>query len=175
MSKTKLKLAATPTPQNLDQANDAIFRIGDYDRQIAFLDIGLKDALAKVKESFEKQSQPLAKLREMEVSGVVTWCEAHRAFLTQNGKIKTASFPAGKVSWRLRPPSCKLPREQSGMITWLKDHGLNRFIRVIEEVSKEALLAEPEAASNIPGVKIGSEGEDIIVEPFTPQGLEAAS
>jgi phage host-nuclease inhibitor protein Gam len=175
MSKAKSKLAAAAIPQDHAQVNDAIFRIGDYDRQIGLLDIGLKDALAKVKETFEKQSQPIEHLREMEISGVMTWCEAHRRDLTQDGKTKTAKFPAGQVSWRSRPPKCSLPKDASKIIDWLTNNRGGDYLRVLVEVSKEALLANVAFAKTVPGVKIGSEGEDIIIEPFSPKGLEAAS
>jgi phage host-nuclease inhibitor protein Gam len=175
MAKTKTKAAALPVPQSHDEVANAIFKIGEYDRQIGLLDIGCKDALAKVKQTFEEQSQPVERLREMLIASVVTYCEAHRLELTNQGKTKTASFTSGKVSWRARPPKCSLPKDQSILLNWLKEFGHKKFIRVTEEVSREALLAVPKVASSFPGVKIGSAGEDIIVEPFSPEGLEAAS
>ncbi len=175
MTKTKTKAADLPVPQTYAEVADAIFKIGDYDRQIAKLDIGFKEAQAQIKKLHEEQSQPLGKLRDMSISGVVTYCEAHRLELTENGKSKTASFTTGKVSWRLRPPSCKLPRDQEDLLARLKALGLMKFIRVSEQVSREALLAAPDEALMIPGISIGSAGEDVIVEPFSTDSLEAAS
>jgi phage host-nuclease inhibitor protein Gam len=176
MSKTKTKAAAMPVPQTYVEVADAIYRIGEYDRQIAKLDIGFKEAQALVKKTHEEQSQPLAKLRELLISGVVTYCEAHRVELTENGKTKTASFTSGKVSWRSRPRKCSLPKDQGPLIAFLeRKRSLWKFLRVTKEVSKEALLAAHEEAKTLPGVKIGSEGEDIIVEPFSTESLEAAS
>lgn len=175
MSKTKIKAAAAPIPQSEAEVSAAIFSIGDYDRQIALLDVGFKEAQAQVKKVYEEQSQPLAKLRDLLISGVVTYCEAHRTVLTDGDKTKTINFTSGKVSWRHRPPSCALPKDQSFLLELLKLKKLTRFIREKEEVSKELLLAEQDVAKTIAGVKIGSAGEDIIVEPFSPQSLEAAS
>ncbi len=175
MSKTKTKAAAIPVPQTYEEVAAAIFKIGEYDRRIALLDVGFKAAQAQVKKTFEEQSQPIEGLRELLIAGVVTYCEAHRIELTANRKSKTASFTSGKVSWRLRPPSCKLPKDQTAIIAWLRENNRKYYIRESFEVSREALLANVEFAKTVPGVKIGSEGEDIIVEPFSPQSLEAAS
>jgi phage host-nuclease inhibitor protein Gam len=175
MSKLKTKAAAVACPQTYEEVAAAIFEIGALDRQIAKLDLGFKEAQAQVKKLYEEQSQPLSKMREMRVAGVVTYCDAHRVELTEHGKSKTASFTTGKVSWRLRPPKCSLPKDQSALISWLKKFNLTQFIRVSEEVSKEMLLASPDEAVKMPGVKIGSAGEDIIVEPFSTDSLEAAS
>jgi phage host-nuclease inhibitor protein Gam len=174
MSKTKTKAKGAMLTTYVEVA-EAIYAIGDYERQIAKLDIGFKEAHAQIKKMHEEQSQPIAALRDLAIAGVVTYCEAHRLELTDNGKTKTASFTSGKVSWRHRPPSCKLPKDQSSILEWLKRMDLKQFIRVTEEVSKEALLADAAFAKTIPLVKIGSEGEDIIVEPFSTESLEAAS
>jgi len=43
---------------------------------------------------------------------------------------------------------------------------LEKFIRVKEEVNKDAMLAEPDQAMKVPGVTIKSGGEDFIIEPL---------
>ncbi|MEC9342674.1 MAG: host-nuclease inhibitor Gam family protein, partial [Pseudomonadota bacterium] len=57
-------------------------------------------------------------------------------------------------------------RGQDAVIEALRAIGLGRFIRIKEEVNREALLAEPDVARSVAGISIGSEGEDFVVEPF---------
>ena len=51
---------------------------------------------------------------------------------------------------------------------------LTRFIRVKEQVDKEAILKEPDAVKDIKGIKVGSAGEKFIVKPFETQLEEVA-
>jgi phage host-nuclease inhibitor protein Gam len=59
-----------------------------------------------------------------------------------------------------------LPRDVDGLIARLKSLGLARFVRTREEPDKEAMLAEPDVARAVPGVRIASAGEDFVIEPF---------
>ena len=48
----------------------------------------------------------------------------------------------------------------------LRRLGLHRFIRRKEEVNKEAILAEPQAVSAVPGISIAQGVEDFAITPF---------
>ncbi|EJD2026425.1 host-nuclease inhibitor Gam family protein, partial [Escherichia coli] len=48
----------------------------------------------------------------------------------------------------------------------LRRLGLERFIRVKEEINKDAILNEKEAVKNIPGITIKSDIEDFSIIPF---------
>lgn len=164
-------------PQSDDDANAAIYRIGELNRQIDLLDIGFKDAVAQVKATFEDQTKPLGAERDALMNGVQAFAEANRKRITRGGEVKFATFPAGKLLWRLRPARCALPKDETKlavMIAWIKANGFMQFIRTKEEISREAMLAEPELALKVPGIRIGSEGEDFVIEPFTAEHLEAA-
>jgi len=52
------------------------------------------------------------------------------------------------------------------IIEGCKVAGLEKFIRVKEEINKDAMLAEPDQAMKVPGVTIKSGGEDFIIEPL---------
>ncbi|ELU7122231.1 host-nuclease inhibitor Gam family protein, partial [Escherichia coli] len=98
-------------------------------------------------------------------SGIQTWCEAHRDELTGNGKVKFANLTTGEVQWRNRPPSVSI-RGADNVIELLRRLGLERFIRVKEEINKDAILNEKEAVKNIPGITIKSDIEDFSIIPF---------
>lgn len=170
-TRTRTRGSNLPVPQTTTQVAEAIYRIGEIDRLLQKQDADLKEALAKVKRTYEEAAEPFKQEQAGLVEGVKIFCEANRQTLTDAGKSKTVPFTTGHVRWRLRPPSVKLPRDIGGVIAAIKARGLIQFLRLTEDVSKEAMLAEPVLASSIPGVRIASEGEDFAVEPFTPDGI----
>ena len=74
-------------------------------------------------------------------------------------------FTTGEVQWRNRPPSVSI-RGADNVIELLRRLGLERFIRVKEEINKDAILNEKEAVKNIPGISIKSDIEDFSIIPF---------
>jgi phage host-nuclease inhibitor protein Gam len=165
MAKSKTRGANLPVPQSLDEAAGVVRAIGDLNRNVARLEADMNDELAKVKERYEALAEPLRAAATGKTEGLKMWAEANRSALTGGDKSKTIDLGTGLVKWRLRPPSVRLSRMEE-IIARLKMLGLTRFVRVKEEVNKEALLAEPEIAGTVAGVSIGSPGEDFIVEPF---------
>lgn len=167
MSKKKVRIkaaAATGVPQTLDELNKAITEIGIAQRERDRIQADMNDALAAQREAWETQAAPhAARIKEL-TAGVQQYCEAHRADLTQQGKVKTAKLASGEVSWRTRPPSVSV-RGADVVIEAMKGLGLQRFIRTKEEPNKEAMLAEPEVAKQVRGVTI-SQGEDFVVKPW---------
>jgi phage host-nuclease inhibitor protein Gam len=165
-------------PQSREAAADAIFEIGTIDRDLQRLDADLKDRLALVKQAFEEKALPLKEQRTALIEGVKVFCEGRRDELTNGGRVKTAAFTSGEVSWRLRPPSVKIRGGEDELVKWLMAQNndlAETFIRVKHEANREAMLAEPDKARDLPGVTISSEGEDFEVKPFVPEGLKGAA
>lgn len=166
MKTTKLKSPAQTVrvPQTRDEVADAIAQIGRHTRERMRIEAAMGDEIAEVKRRFEEEGQPHAEAMRALQSGVQTWCEAHRSELTQGGKVKTAAFASGEVRWRNTPPSVEI-RAVEVVLKTLRSRGLDRFIRVKEEVNKEAILADPAAVAGVAGIKI-SAGEEFVVVPF---------
>lgn len=167
-SSRKIKqTAAHWVPQSRAEVTEAIAEIGRAQRERERVQAAMNDELAVVRQRFEEQARPHADAISMLSQGVQLWCEAHRAELTQGGKTKTVNLASGEVKWRMRPPSV-LVRGGDLVIDLLRQLGLSRFVRIKEEVNKEAILAEPEAVAGIRGISIGQR-EDFVVEPFETQ------
>lgn len=164
---TRIKTAAAPfaVPQTAEEANDFVARLGAAQRDRALIETAMNEELAAVKARFEAEAQPHKEQAEALTRGLHTYAEAHRAALTQDNRVKFHRFVAGEVSWRTRPPKVTI-RGAETVIAALKRLGLDRFLRVKEEPNKEAMLAEPEVATTVAGISIGSSGEDFIVKPF---------
>lgn len=154
-----------PVPQSRDEAATAVREIGVANREVARLEADMNDAISALRAKAEEAAAPLRSRVAVLTEGLKVWAEANRDALTNGGKTKTADLGAGKVMWRLRPPSVRIASVER-CIEAIKSLGLTSFLRVKEEVNKDALLADPDKARSIAGVSIGSEGEDFVVEPF---------
>ena len=168
--KTKAPAQTAAVPQSREQVAEAIARIGQHTRDRARIEAAMGDEIAEIKRRFEQDAQPHGDAIRALLAGVQTWCEAHRAELTEGGKTKTAAFTSGEVRWRNTPPSVTV-RAAETVLTALREHGLGRFIRTKEEVNKEAILADPAAVAGIAGIAIKAL-EEFVVVPFEAELAE---
>ena len=160
---TRIKTPAAATPQTIAEVQSDIRKIGDLQRQHARVSADLNDKIAKLTEEAAPNLEALSKQLISLQKGVQTYCEANREELC--GKGKTANLVTGEVQWRQRPPSVKVTGTDA-VLAWLKKMGLDRFIRTKEEVNKEAMLNEQEAAKDVPGITIQTGVEDFVIVPF---------
>ena len=174
----KLKTAAFPVivPQNLVQANEFVYNIGELQRKRTEIETIMNAVLVSTKAHYEESARPFKEKIESRLKGLQIYCEANRATLTDDGKVKFCRFGAGEVAWRTRPPSVVIRGAEKVLAALKADVGLDRFIRVKEEIDKEAMLKESAAilATRIKGISIGSTGEDFIVTPFETKLEEVA-
>ncbi len=162
--RVKQEAVYVPVPQSREETATAIAEIGRHQRERDRIQADMNDELTAIKERYEREAAPHLAAIQTHAHGVQLWCEAHRAELTQEGKVKTAQLATGEVKWRTRPPSVSV-RGVEAVLETLKKLGLARFVRTKEELNKEAILAEPEAIQGIRGVTIG-QGEDFVIVPF---------
>jgi len=164
IKKAKSKAAAlVRVPQNRDEVVESIQQIGTLQTLIAGHKARVDEAIRALGKELEEVIAPLGdELKQLE-AGVQAYCEAHRLELT-GGKVKFHDFGTGRVAWRARPPKVMV-RGVEAVIAACKTLGLEQFVRVKEEVNKDAMLAEPDKAVTISGVSIQSEAEDFVIEP----------
>lgn len=163
MKKTKAK-AISRVPQGREDAVLAIGRIGTIRREIARYKAIADEATRQAGEALERNTADLMQELAEHERGVQTWCEANRLALTQEGKVKFHDFGTGQIKWRSAPASVSI-RGVETVIEAIKKLGFKSFLRVKEEVNKEAMLADPKKARAIAGVSIRSEGEVFVIEP----------
>ena len=150
--KTRIKSAAVEhwVPADRDQVNEAIAEIGRCQRERERIQAQMNDRMANIKLIHEAAAKPHAdRIREL-AKGVQLWCEANRAALTRDGKVKFHEFATGVVKWRLTPWSVALNKVDE-VLALIKAKGRKEdFIRTKEEVNKEALLDAREALASDP-------------------------
>ncbi len=175
MAKAKLKAPALiiGPPHDRDEADELIFTLGGLQRDRVDLETAMNEALAEAKLEYEYLAKPLNEKIAALMAALQTFCEAHRVELLK-GDSKTVKFGNGTVSWRARPASVTL-RNVKKIIAWLQGNWFGTFfLRIKTEINKDAMLAHPEPAKLIPGVQIGSAGEDFVVKPFESKLEEVA-
>ena len=162
--KIKSAAANVAVPQDDAEMRSFIRELGDLTRELKRLETQMNDEIAKVKQRYGDITQGLPEQIAAWQEGIRIYAEANRARLTNGGKVKFHRFTTGTISWRTRPPKVSL-RNIPQIIENVKQAGLTHFIRIKEEVNKDAMLDDPNAAAAIKGVTIGSAGEDFIIEP----------
>lgn len=174
MTKPKAKTRAMPAAQSRDEAEQLIARMGVLQRDLTRHQADFGDKAARLKEEAERTVAPIAAELAEAQARVQGWCEANRAELTQNGKVKFAALATGEIKWRLCPPKVSI-RGVEVVLESLRRLGLTRFIRTKDEINKEAMLAEPKIAATVAGVTIASAGEEFVIEPFEPELVGGAT
>ena len=165
--KPAVKTAARSLPQSKEEVDKQVARVGEIQRQLETVRINLDEAIAAAKVKAVAEAGPLESEMAKLVDGISAYCEVHRGELTDGGRIKTVKLRNGELRWRLTPPAVTL-RNVKQIVVNLKGLGLNRFIRIKEEVDKEAMLREPELAKSIRGVSI-TQREEFVVVPAETQ------
>lgn len=168
MAKTATRLktkAQTYVPQNKDDAAADIRKIGDIQRETLRTTTEMNDAIAVITHNYQPRLDALGEQIKTLQEGVQGYCEAHRDELTDGGRVKTASLITGEVQWRQRPPSVSV-RGADSVIETLKRLGLGKFVRIKEEINKEAILNEPDKVKGVAGLNVVTGVEDFVITPF---------
>lgn len=172
MKPTRTKTAATPhrVPQSRTECTDMVAEIGQHGRELARIEAAMNDELAEIKERYEEQARPHREAIQSTTDGVRIWCEANRIVLTDNGKTKTVNLSSGVVKWRLTPPKVDIKRGMTAAaLSAIRAAGLaDAFLRVSEELNKEAVLAAPEKVKGIAGLTV-KQTEEFVVEPYAEE------
>lgn len=188
MVKAKAAAADVRIPQNRDEAASMIAEFGAASREVQRIETDLKEALAVQKKASEDLARPHLDKALQIFRGLQLYCEANRAQLLGNTGTKTVDFGTGTVKWRWNPPKVRISGDAEDVITAIvqlaeeattrgdadASNALLNFLRVKQEIDKEAMLKNPDLARTLPGVGIGRGGETFEVEPFGAEISEAA-
>jgi phage host-nuclease inhibitor protein Gam len=168
MSTKRMKRPAetVPVPQNREEAIVQLAAIGEITRSLTLLQAALDEEVAATKARIEAEAAPLNAALTRTTQGLQVWAEANRLALTDNGARKSVVLPSGEIGWRLRPPSVRVTDEPA-VIAAAQAAGREDLLRVKTSINREAMLADPAAAMQLPGISIGSRGEEFIVTPLT--------
>ena len=172
------KAKAVKTPRDLSDCDEWVAEYGRLQRHLARIETEMNETLARAKTEAEAESEPLQQQLEATYAGIRAWCDAHRDELTAGGESKTYRFGNGNVSWRAAPRKVSISKKTKigTIVDWLREAPakFQKFVRPKFELNKEAMLADPELAAEVPGVSIKSAGEAFEVTPFEARLEKAA-
>lgn len=106
-------------------------------------------------------SQETAEIERL-FRGIVAYAQAHRSEITNHGRRKSVKLPAGQIGWR-NSKRTEVDNEEAAIRAALQ-LGLSELLRVKHELKRKELAADPNGASQLPGVRI-VEGEVFFVKP----------
>jgi len=156
---------AKKIPKSEEEASESIGEIGKHQRELTQIETDLNDRIEKIKARAEEYISSHQEAIEELVAGIFIFAERHRDKLTEEGKKKTVHFSTGDILWRMMPLAVSVgSKNVKKVIELCKSSGLKRFIRVKEELDKEAMLREREIAEKIWGVNIGQK-EQFVIKP----------
>ncbi|MEY2688420.1 MAG: hypothetical protein RL375_2618 [Pseudomonadota bacterium] len=158
--------AAQQVPQNRDECAAQIRQLGDVQREIDRQTTAMNDEIAVITQKHQPELARLNELAAGHSAAIKTWCEANRKTLTDGDKVKTVNLVTGEVSWKKNPPSVTV-RGVEAVLEALKRLRLKQFIRIKEEVNKEAILADDKKKwRNVTGITVNTDAETFSITPF---------
>ena len=172
MAKNKRAAETATPPKQRDEAEAYLDQIGLIQREIQLNKMALAEAVARVTAEMEASSAKLSEEHDRLFRGLQLWAEANRHALTDGGKTKTVRLGNGSIAWRLAPPSVQI-KGQEAVLAYLIEKKGEEFLRTKVEINREAMLANAEQASKIPGVLIKSAGESFVIEPVGQKEMAA--
>jgi phage host-nuclease inhibitor protein Gam len=172
MPKNKRAAETATPPRDRDEAEAYLERIGSIQREIQLNKTALAEAVARVTADIEASSAKLAEENDRLFRGLQLWAEANRHALTDGGKTKTVRMNNGTIAWRQAPPSVQI-KGLDAVLAYLMEKKGEEFLRTKVEINREAMLANAEEASKIPGVTIKSAGESFVIEPVGQKEMAA--
>lgn len=172
----KVQAIKTQVPQSGQELMSFVHELGVERRFLTQIETETAQAIASIKKDAEtRATRHAARAKELE-TGIEIYCTARRAELTENGKRQSFETGAGRIEWRKRPPSVQVAKGMlADAIAFLKKKRWNDYLRVKTDLDKEAILSAVATKgfdpTKIPGISVGSTGEDFVV---TPLALEIA-
>lgn len=160
MARVKANTNSMEAPQSKDEAEKYVYDIGRLQRENELDNAAFNDAVENLRASYSEATEKRKLEIEAKTIGLEKWAQANRVDVF--GKSKSIALEFGRLIFRKNPPKVKVSRT-ADVIERCKDIG--QFYRVKYSIDKEAMLAEPEIASQIEGVKIIEGDEVFSVEP----------
>lgn len=159
----KMKAAAIDPPATREEAEAALARIGERQREIARLEADMNDRINAVKAEYQARITPFNDDIKADFQGLHVWAEANRKDLL-TGRTKTVKMGTGEIAWRMAPPSCSV-RGAEAVIEALERQGKTEAIRLKKEIAKDVILNDPDRYRDIKGISI-SQKEEFVVKPY---------
>lgn len=154
----KPKKPVVVIPQSRAEAAEFVREVGDAQRALKGIVADAEERIATIREKVAKKAQPHQKKVDRLVDGLFQFFDANRDELTEGGKRKSVGLATGTIGEHTNPPKVDLTEKTEVVLANLRQLGLSdRFIRIVEEVNRGAMLESEESrtlAATVKGVRI---------------------
>jgi phage host-nuclease inhibitor protein Gam len=137
---TRIKKSQTSVPVSLFQADALLAKLGQTQDAINEVEKDLAKKIAEIKAKAAKKLRPLTVERSNQINALFTFANPRKAELTR--EVRSTVLGNGTFGWRWTTPRVELAKSDAETIDFLKYIKEVSFIRVVEEVDRQALLAE---------------------------------
>lgn len=151
--------------ENKTELQTAISLLGEVRRDYANHKAQCDSEIAKIQAAYANVLQELESNEKELVTQITKYCNEHFDEVFQ-GKSKTAKLITGEISRRIKPSSIVVEDLELALLK-LKELNLREFIRVKEDLNKNALLDSPEIINEITGLKLQTGLETFLIKPYS--------
>lgn len=151
--------------QNKAELQTAISLLGEVRRDYASNKAQCDSEIAKIQAAYANVLSELESNEKELITQITKYCNEHYDELF-SGKSKTAKLTTGEISRRIKP-DCIVVEDLELALLKLKELNLREFIRVKEDLNKNALLDAPEVINEIAGVKLQTGLETLLIKPYS--------
>lgn len=159
----------TTTLTSFEDVDQALLELGQHEASIQHEEAVLNDGIQKLRDAFDKATVDVRDRASALQGNIEAYCVEHK---DEFEKRRVKELVHGVVGFRTSPPKVMLLNRKYNwktVLELLKRLRLSRFVRVQEEVDKEALLAAS-ASKEITDEKLAAagmkidQGEQFVVE-----------
>lgn len=133
---------------DLGGANDCLREIGEMKREVGHEEAKLASQVAIMNAELETKLLPTKKRIKTLESALKRYANVNRKTLTADG-AKTIKLASGEFGWRTSPTRVVLGDQEDKVLTTLEELKLNKYIRIIRELDREAVLRDRPSVAGI--------------------------
>ena len=137
---TRVKKTDTLVPASIVEADNLLGKLGRTQDEINKIENNLQKEIDKLKAEALEKLQPLEVQLDKQMNKLFTFANPRKLRLTIAARSVTLSM--GTFGWRMTTPRIEMNKSDEEMIKFLKKTGNAKFIRIKEEIDRQALLAE---------------------------------
>lgn len=137
--------------KNETEVNQSINALAEAKRQAEEIILKVEGQRQRLAAYLATTLAPLQAEIAEHSSLLFSYFESHRDELTNQGRRQSCEFATGILGQRFTPPKTKLTDEEA-ILAYLVKHRLVEFYEDKRVIRRDALLANRERASTIPGV-----------------------
>ena len=153
-----------PTLRNEADLQEAIRLVGEIRRDYEITKAECDDQIARTQAAYAPMLNEFLNNEQEIISQITKYCNANYDTLFK-GKGKTLKLITGEISRRVKPNSIVV-NDLDLALAKIKELGFTDFIRVKEDLNKNALLDNPDFIELIEGLELQKGIENLIIKPY---------